>query len=88
MLSLQTDLRQYNQQQQLLISRVPPDGVAVGDQKIDSSFPFQSESALSSGNINSELSREGSKEHSNGCEIIKRVGNRIGKMHELKHQNR
>ncbi|XP_049369936.1 probable UDP-N-acetylglucosamine--peptide N-acetylglucosaminyltransferase SEC isoform X2 [Solanum verrucosum] len=62
MLSLQTDLRQYNQQQQqqqLLISRVPPyDGVAVGDQRIDSSFPFQSESALSSGNIKSELSRE------------------------------
>ncbi|KAM3357187.1 putative UDP-N-acetylglucosamine-peptide N-acetylglucosaminyltransferase SEC [Capsicum galapagoense] len=49
MLSLQTDPRKYNQQhqqQQLLISRVPPyDGsVAIGDQRIDS--------ALSSANIN------------------------------------
>ncbi|XP_019226825.1 PREDICTED: probable UDP-N-acetylglucosamine--peptide N-acetylglucosaminyltransferase SEC isoform X2 [Nicotiana attenuata] len=66
MLSLQTDPRQYNHQQQqqqnqlLMISRVLPydGGVTVGDQRIDSSFPFQSESALPSANIKSELSLE------------------------------
>lgn len=67
MLSLQTDPRQYNHQQQqqqnqlLMISRVPSydGGVTAGDQRIDSSFPFQSESALPFASIKSELSREG-----------------------------
>ncbi|XP_059295862.1 probable UDP-N-acetylglucosamine--peptide N-acetylglucosaminyltransferase SEC isoform X2 [Lycium ferocissimum] len=49
-------------QQQLLMARVPPyDGgnVTVGDQRIDSSFPFQSDhSSLSSTNIKSQFSHE------------------------------
>ncbi|XP_016465675.2 putative UDP-N-acetylglucosamine--peptide N-acetylglucosaminyltransferase SEC [Nicotiana tabacum] len=57
MLSLQSDPRQQYQQQ-LLISRVSHDGVTVGDPRTDSSFPFYTESALSSVNIKSELSRE------------------------------
>ncbi|KAF3676305.1 hypothetical protein FXO37_05427 [Capsicum annuum] len=58
MLSLQSDPRQ--QQQQQLISRVSHDGVVGGDPRVDSSFPFYSDSGLPSVNINSELSREGS----------------------------
>ena len=58
MLSLQSDPRQQYQQQQLLISRVSNDGVTLGDPRTDSSFPFYTESALSSVNIKSELSRE------------------------------
>ncbi|XP_060180923.1 probable UDP-N-acetylglucosamine--peptide N-acetylglucosaminyltransferase SEC [Lycium barbarum] len=49
-------------QQQLLMARVPPyDGgnVTVGDQRIDSSFPFQSDhSPLSSTNIKSEADED------------------------------
>ncbi|CAN4095950.1 unnamed protein product [Withania somnifera] len=53
MLSLQSDPREY-QQQQLLITRVSHGA----DPRSDSSFPFFSDSSLSSVNLKSELSRE------------------------------